>query len=430
MRVILTAAFFVAALGKVTVTKQPHVRKARTSKRGDNLTDPPPPCECEVEWTDSEGGKTCGDVQFGCPQSACDGYPDRWCIIANPGCATELDEGGWSYCDDSNAPKEPSGNLLVISGSEYCTVNATSSCVTDGPEDYGNREDCTISVLAGGRLVSDGFNTEYRYDVLTIDGTDYSGNDVDVNVRVDPGATIKWTSDGSDVQSGWKICFVESGVYDIDAVCTTFKDCASLCCSDGLGQDCTSTEARSVTGSCCAPGTDDLCKTFEKCESDEDCAVDSHTCGIYGACGNEAYSFLRVVKLLKVDPHLLALTINCTTQDRGPKSLQPAPSAVKTLHLHASARWNGRTARAETPVATCNSVAHKVLVTVTVTLTGGALLQTRVVRQNMMRMGGPIAMTVMHLKIANARAHGALLTMGLIACTKRGAQVPLVTKRP
>merc|ERR1712166_648330 len=72
----------------------------------------------------------------------------------------------------------------------------------------------TIFVLAGGRLVSDGFNTEQPYDVLTIDGTDYSGNDVDVNVRVDPNATIKWTSDGSGVRSGWKICFVESGVYD------------------------------------------------------------------------------------------------------------------------------------------------------------------------------------------------------------------------
>jgi len=305
MRVILIAAFFVAALGKVTVTKQPHVRSARTSKRGsgsgDVRTDTPPPCECKEQWTDSEGGGTCSDVQYGCPQSACDGDADRWCytkVFSNgthPGCATEEDLDGWSYCDDSNAPKEPSGNLLVISGSEYCTVNATSSCVTDGPEDYDDDdddyddddddEDCTISVLAGGRLVSDGFNTEQRYDVLTIDGTDYSGNDVDVNVRVAPGSTIKWTSDGSGVRSGWKICFVESGVYDIDAVCTTFKDCASLCCSDGLGQDCTSTEARSVTGSCCAPGTDDLCKSFEKCESDEDCAVDSHTCGIYGACG-------------------------------------------------------------------------------------------------------------------------------------------------
>jgi len=59
--------------------------------------DPTEECVCVTEWTSPS---ECEETQTGCPAVACDS-PDepRWCIVANPGCATDL--GGYTECDDS-----------------------------------------------------------------------------------------------------------------------------------------------------------------------------------------------------------------------------------------------------------------------------------------------------------------------------------------
>jgi len=64
-------------------------------------------CECVDEWTDEASGGTCGEVQFGCPKSACDGDTDgSWCVIKYSGCMGEVDGEGWAYCDAGVESKE------------------------------------------------------------------------------------------------------------------------------------------------------------------------------------------------------------------------------------------------------------------------------------------------------------------------------------
>ena len=70
-------------------------------------SDSRPACVCDAAWVSPGDGGTCGSTQRGCPSSACDDDPagewvyDPWCMVANPGCATEeqFGGGGWAYCE-------------------------------------------------------------------------------------------------------------------------------------------------------------------------------------------------------------------------------------------------------------------------------------------------------------------------------------------
>ena len=92
-------------------------------------------------------------------------------------------------------------------GPEHCEIDA-NGCVTDGAEDHGDNEACAIEVLRDGVLSSvGGFSTEPRYDFLTINGQDYSGNTGPGNVAVTAGSTFTWRSDFSTVNDGWTVCW-------------------------------------------------------------------------------------------------------------------------------------------------------------------------------------------------------------------------------
>eukprot|EP01047_Picozoa_sp_COSAG01_P053458 COSAG01_NODE_5732_length_4070_cov_3.053135_4_plen_357_part_01 len=62
------------------------------------------------------------------------------------------------------------------SASGPCTLSSGNTCVERMP--YGNNERCSIVVGWGGTLgACPSFNTEQDYDILTIDGIQYSGSD-------------------------------------------------------------------------------------------------------------------------------------------------------------------------------------------------------------------------------------------------------------
>merc|ERR1719195_91898 len=99
-------------------------------------------------------------------------------------------------------PAPPPGTWEITSGTG-CTM--TGNCIQskNHPSSYGNNEACTISAYQAAITV-EAFNTESRYDFLTIGGTAYSGS------SGPPSGTysgdISWASDYSVVQSGWKLC--------------------------------------------------------------------------------------------------------------------------------------------------------------------------------------------------------------------------------
>jgi len=98
-------------------------------------------------------------------------------------------------------PAPPPGSWSV-SGSG-CSMSGNCVSSSNHPSDYGNNEECTISLYEVA-LTFDAFNTERNYDILTVGGTGFSGTD-------GPSAgtysgVISWSSDFSVVNSGWTLC--------------------------------------------------------------------------------------------------------------------------------------------------------------------------------------------------------------------------------
>merc|ERR1712238_435898 len=97
--------------------------------------------------------------------------------------------------------------LSVTTGADYCQIDA-NGCATDGAGRYGEREACTIHVAADGRLTATQFDTENRYDFVTIGGRRYTGRSGPNDVAVTAGSSFTWRSDGSVSLDGWIICWV------------------------------------------------------------------------------------------------------------------------------------------------------------------------------------------------------------------------------
>ena len=98
----------------------------------------------------------------------------------------------------------------VVSGGPFCVTSHDGRCVTDGlGAPYGSNEDCEIEVLATGLLYSTQFDTELRWDHLTVDGERYSGTAGPDGVMVTANETvISWHSDYSIQHPGWTVCWV------------------------------------------------------------------------------------------------------------------------------------------------------------------------------------------------------------------------------
>jgi hypothetical protein len=90
-----------------------------------------------------------------------------------------------------------------------CTTTTDGTCFTSPgwPSTYGNSESCAIVVGADASLVVQWFSTESDYDVLTVNGVQYSGSGVGLSgVVVHAGGVISWSSDVSVNDAGFSIC--------------------------------------------------------------------------------------------------------------------------------------------------------------------------------------------------------------------------------
>lgn len=107
-----------------------------------------------------------------------------------------------SYVPPAPTPAPPPGTW-AIDGSGCGMVG---NCIQSNnyPSNYGNNEQCTISLYGAIPLAFDAFSTESRYDSLTLGGADYSGTNAPRTAAYS--GTISWSSDYSVTQSGWKLC--------------------------------------------------------------------------------------------------------------------------------------------------------------------------------------------------------------------------------
>jgi len=118
-------------------------------------------------------------------------------------------KSGWKLCRGARAPTPapaptpPANWELVGSG---CTVSGNCAQSLNYPSNYGNGESCQIELGGATNIAFTAFNTESRYDFLTIGGTAYSGSSPPPD-GVYTGV-IDWATDYSVTRSGWKLCAV------------------------------------------------------------------------------------------------------------------------------------------------------------------------------------------------------------------------------
>jgi hypothetical protein len=75
----------------------------------------------------------------------------------------------------------------VVSGASFCEVISSGTCVTDGADNYGINERCTVRAEMAMIVSAQDFSTEANYDGVIIGGTVYTpsvGREVQRSHRV------------------------------------------------------------------------------------------------------------------------------------------------------------------------------------------------------------------------------------------------------
>jgi len=112
-------------------------------------------------------------------------------------------EGGAPPTPTPQPTPAPAPGSWVLSGSG-CQMDGNCVQSLNHPSNYGNSQGCSIELYGDIPLTFDAFNTESRYDFLTVGGTRYSGSSGPSNGAYS--GTITWATDSSVTASGWKLC--------------------------------------------------------------------------------------------------------------------------------------------------------------------------------------------------------------------------------
>jgi len=112
-------------------------------------------------------------------------------------------EGGAPPTPTPEPTPAPAPGSWVVTGSGCA---AAGNCIQSNnhPSNYGNNEECSIQLYGDIDISVDAFNTESRYDLLTMGGSTYSGSTGPSSGSYT--GTITWSSDYSVTRSGWKLC--------------------------------------------------------------------------------------------------------------------------------------------------------------------------------------------------------------------------------
>jgi len=99
-------------------------------------------------------------------------------------------------------PAPPPGTW-ELSGSG-CQIVGNCAQSLNYPSNYGNNQACSIKLGGQVDITMQAFNTESRYDFLSMGGRSYSGTSGPPSGTYT--GTIDWASDYSVTRSGWKLC--------------------------------------------------------------------------------------------------------------------------------------------------------------------------------------------------------------------------------
>jgi len=99
-------------------------------------------------------------------------------------------------------PAPPPGNWAVDGSG--CEEDGDCVQSLNHPGSYGNNQACNIALYGDVSISVEAFNTESRYDFLTVGGSRYSGTS-GPSSGVYSGV-ISWSSDYSVTRSGWRLC--------------------------------------------------------------------------------------------------------------------------------------------------------------------------------------------------------------------------------
>lgn len=153
-------------------------------------------CACKQDWD-------LVDAPGGCDHYCCN--PDHreadWCFVDD----TECEGAAWGFCEEEAADLDGSLAAWSIKSGECSIDGAGCVCSPEYPRQYQNSQMCFIDIGNGKKMihVAD-FNTEKGYDLLTVNGKEYSGSVGPDGVI--PTERIKWESDSSGRHTGWKLC--------------------------------------------------------------------------------------------------------------------------------------------------------------------------------------------------------------------------------
>jgi len=100
-------------------------------------------------------------------------------------------------------PPTPAPGAWTLKGSG-CEMSGNCVQSLNYPSNYGNNDSCQIELGGDINIAFTAFNTESRYDFLTVGGVGYSGTSGPADGAYSGG--IEWSSDYSVTRSGWKLC--------------------------------------------------------------------------------------------------------------------------------------------------------------------------------------------------------------------------------
>jgi len=111
---------------------------------------------------------------------------------------------GWKVCPELKPPPDAARGFFVACG--LCTTDA-NGCVASPhyPGNYSNREACYIDVVGDVEAIDVvDFDTEAGFDMLMVNGRNFSGADGPVGLK--PTDQLTWSPDADKNGRGWKLC--------------------------------------------------------------------------------------------------------------------------------------------------------------------------------------------------------------------------------
>jgi hypothetical protein len=96
--------------------------------------------------------------------------------------------------EELSAPRRRTQGMMwsVVSGSSYCEITQRGTCVTDGADNYGNDERCTVRAEVAMIVSAQSFSTEADYELTDVQITGCTATATGSSGSVGGGDVQQW----------------------------------------------------------------------------------------------------------------------------------------------------------------------------------------------------------------------------------------------